>query len=103
VLVVDDDDTSRYLLSTLLSSRTCQLSEALNGEQGLQMARELKPDLIVLDLAMPDKSGFEVLRLLKHDSSTAHIPVVICTSYEAFQKSGLQAAMKVENQPVVAQ
>jgi twitching motility two-component system response regulator PilH len=46
------------------------------------MARELEADLIVLDLAMPDKSGFEVLRLLKHDSSTAHIPVVICTSRE---------------------
>ena len=136
VLVVDDDDTSRYLLSTLLSSGTCQLSEAVNGEQGLQMARESKPDLIVLDLTMPDKSGFEILRLLKGDSSTAEIPVVICTSrelnsddrlkldsaisiipkscmasrdvaltlfYEAFQKSGLQAAIKVENQPVVTQ
>jgi len=80
ILLVDDDATSRYLLSSLLSHGNCGLSEAENGAQGLSVAGELQPDLIILDLAMPDMSGFEVLDRLKADPSTANIPVVIHTS-----------------------
>jgi CheY-like chemotaxis protein len=80
ILVVDDDRTSRYLLSALLSNSNCRLSEAENAAQGLRMASELRPDLIVLDLAMPDLSGFEVLDRLKSDPATRNIPVVIYTS-----------------------
>jgi signal transduction histidine kinase/DNA-binding response OmpR family regulator len=80
ILVVDDDRTSRYLLSALLSNSNCRLSEAENAAQGLRMASELRPDLIVLDLAMPDLSGFEVLDRLKSEPATRNIPVVIYTS-----------------------
>lgn len=80
VLLVDDDRTSRYLLSALLSNSNCQLSEADNATQGLRLARELRPDVIILDLAMPDLSGFEVLDQLKSDPATKSIPVVIHTS-----------------------
>jgi signal transduction histidine kinase/DNA-binding response OmpR family regulator len=80
VLVVDDDRTSRYLLTALLSNSNCRLSEAENAAQGLRMASELRPDLIILDLAMPDLSGFEVLDRLKSEPETKNIPVVIHTS-----------------------
>jgi len=80
ILTVDDDRTSRYLLGTLLSGSNCRLFEAENATQGLQLAAELRPDLIILDLAMPDLSGFEVLDRLKKDSDTRNIPVVIHTS-----------------------
>jgi signal transduction histidine kinase/CheY-like chemotaxis protein len=80
ILTVDDDRTSRYLLGTLLSGSNCRLFEAENATQGLQLAAELRPDLIILDLAMPDLSGFEVLDRLKKESDTRNIPVVIHTS-----------------------
>jgi len=80
ILLVDDDRTSRYLLRGLLSHMNCRAVEAENGAQGLRMAGELRPDLIILDLAMPDLSGFEVLQRLKHDPVTREIPVVIHTS-----------------------
>ena len=68
------------MLSALLSNSNCQLSEADNATQGLRLARELRPDVIILDLAMPDLSGFEVLDQLKSDPATKSIPVVIHTS-----------------------
>jgi len=80
VLLVDDDRTSRYLLSALLSNSNCRLSEAENATQGLRLACDLRPDLIILDLAMPDMSGFEVLDRLKGNPATSNIPVVIHTS-----------------------
>ena len=80
VLLVDDDPTSRYLLSVLLSNSNCRLTEAENGTQGLRLAGELRPDLIILDLAMPDLSGFDVLDRLKGEPATTNIPVVIHTS-----------------------
>lgn len=80
VLLIDDDNTSRYLLSGLLANNSCQLMEANSGREGLRLAHEAKPDLIVLDLSMPDLSGIEVLDRLKSDTATQSIPVVICTS-----------------------
>lgn len=80
VLLVDDDDTARYLLTSLLANSNCQLHEANNGTLGLRMVRELQPDMIVLDLGMPDISGFEFLEKIRRDAATENIPVVICTS-----------------------
>ena len=135
VLLVDDDRASRYLLNGLLTNSNCQLREATGGIEGLRLARESKPDLIVLDLSMPDLTGFEVIERLKNDPETRNIPVVICTSKllddeesarlssavaviskgsissrelalaqfaGAFEKAGLECAMKIENQPVGA-
>ena len=64
VLVVDDDPTARYLLKVVLSQANCDIAEAGGGLEGLRMARELSPALIVLDLVMDDLSGFEVLESL---------------------------------------
>jgi CheY-like chemotaxis protein len=80
VLVVDDDATSRYLIKVVLSQANYEVAEASGGIEGLRMARELSPALIVLDLVMDDLSGFEVLEQLSADPATRSIPVVIHTS-----------------------
>jgi CheY-like chemotaxis protein len=80
VLVVDDDEASRYLVKTLLADTGSNLLEASSGNEGMRLAKEAQPDMIVLDLSMPDISGFDVLEKLKNDSTTAQIPVIIYTS-----------------------
>jgi signal transduction histidine kinase/CheY-like chemotaxis protein len=80
LLVIDDDEVSRYLVKTILGQGNFKIIEANNGQQGLQKANEEKPDLIVLDLVMPDLSGFDVLHHLKENPQTQAIPVIIHTS-----------------------
>lgn len=97
ILIVDDDEISRYLVKGLLADRGYRLIEARGGQEGLKLARESKPSLIVLDLAMPDLSGFEVLDTLKENSETKDIPVVIYTSQklESQERARLQAAVDI--------
>lgn len=80
VLIIDDDEISRYLLKSVLGQAELRFSEANGGQEGIKRAGELHPDLVILDLAMPDLSGFEVLSKLKENPITANIPVVIHTS-----------------------
>jgi CheY-like chemotaxis protein len=80
LLVIDDDEVARYLLRGLLAQTRFKVVEAENGEEGLRKAAEEKPDVILLDIIMPDILGFEVLRRLKSDAATAAIPVIIYTS-----------------------
>ena len=79
-LVVDDEQTARYVLRHSLTSLGCTVIEALNGEAGLRRAAADLPDVIFLDLRMPDMLGTEVLARLKRDPATAPIPVIIATS-----------------------
>ncbi|HWR16247.1 MAG TPA: ATP-binding protein [Terriglobales bacterium] len=80
LLLVDDDEVSRYSLMAMVGSNTYSFVEAANGREGLQLARDVKPDGIVLDLIMPEMGGMEVLKALKADQSTAKIPVLVSTS-----------------------
>ncbi len=80
VLVIDDDEVARYLVRQLFQPGTTEVIEASNGVEGLRFAREEQPGLIVLDLLMPDLSGFQVLEQLHADARTSHIPVIISTS-----------------------
>jgi CheY-like chemotaxis protein len=80
LLIVDDDEVSRYLLKTMLGHINFRIVEAKAGEEGLQKAEEEKPDAVILDLVMPELSGFEVLRRLKENPETRGIPVFIHTS-----------------------
>jgi signal transduction histidine kinase/ActR/RegA family two-component response regulator len=79
-LVVDDEQTSRYVLRHTLSEIGCTVIEAINGESGLRRASADRPDVIFLDLRMPDMLGTEVLARLKRNPETAGIPVIIATS-----------------------
>ena len=80
VLIIDDQETDRYIIRHHLDDFGCSIIEASGGEQGLQLARELRPSLILLDLNMPGMDGFEVLSLLAEDPATARLPVTVVTS-----------------------
>jgi signal transduction histidine kinase/CheY-like chemotaxis protein len=79
-LVVDDHEASRYLTKAALAELKMHIIEAGSGSEGLRIASDLKPDLIVLDLVMADLSGVDVLSELKADPRTSKIPVIIHTS-----------------------
>jgi signal transduction histidine kinase/ActR/RegA family two-component response regulator len=80
ILLIDDDEIYRYLVRTRLAEARFAVLEAAGGAEGLLQARAQRPDAIVLDLVMPEMSGFEVLARLKQDPLTADIPVVVLTS-----------------------
>jgi CheY-like chemotaxis protein len=80
VLVVDDEEIFRYVLRQHLLAPNHLISEAATGSDALRLARAEPPDVICLDLKMPDLDGFEVLRTLKSDPATREIPVIIVTS-----------------------
>jgi signal transduction histidine kinase/CheY-like chemotaxis protein len=81
VLIIDDAEADRYLLKALLISQgRFAILEASSGEEGIQRAREEKPDVIFLDLIMPDLNGFEVQDRLRSDDATKSIPLILNTS-----------------------
>ena len=77
VLVIDDDVAARELLGRLLATEKFDVRSADSGEEGLRLARDWKPDVITLDVLMPEMDGWAVLRALKADPSIAGIPVII--------------------------
>jgi CheY-like chemotaxis protein len=79
ILVVDDEPDILNLTKTILAKRGYQVIVASDGEEAIQKAEAEAPDLILLDLVMPGKSGLEVCRILKSQSKTKHIPVVMST------------------------
>lgn len=80
LLIIDDEEASRYILRQMVDASIVDIAEAASGTEGFRLAQQLRPDLIVLDLQMPDLDGFEVLRLLQADPATHSIPVVVSTS-----------------------
>jgi signal transduction histidine kinase/CheY-like chemotaxis protein len=97
ILIVDDDEVSRYLLKGALANSGYRVFEAHGGEEGFRLAHEIHPRAIILDLSMPDLSGFQVLDMLKSDSETKHIPVIIHTSQQlgSEERALLQAAVDI--------
>lgn len=80
VLIIDDNEVDRYLLRQHLKNLPLSIAEEASGQAGLARAANLKPDLIFLDLTMPDMTGFEVVEELRRRRETSSTPVVIVTS-----------------------
>ena len=80
ILVVEDDRFLRRACEVSLRQRGFAMLSAADGEEGLRLALAERPDLILLDLLMPKKSGLEVLRALKADDSTRDIPVLVLSN-----------------------
>src|SRR5499426_674656 len=80
LLLIDDDESARYLIKKMLGRSPWKVDEAASGEEGIRMALEARPNLILLDLKMPGLSGFETLSRLKNDPLTSETPVVVVTS-----------------------
>lgn len=82
ILVIDDDRTALELIEVILEAEGYKVIKSLNGTEGLKIASEEHPDLIILDLIMPEMSGYDVAFQLKHQPSTRDIPIIILTSLE---------------------
>ena len=80
VVVVEDDADARLMYCQYLRSKKCRVYAAADGRAGIDQALELRPDLIVLDLAMPRVDGWTVLSHLRESSWTADIPIIVCTA-----------------------
>jgi len=91
ILIVDDDDNHRSMLNSLLQEIGCQTLEASDGKQGLQMVNEHHPDLILLDLAMPNMDGFELMVQLQENPQTSSIPIIV-SSASVFEESPTEFA-----------
>lgn len=82
VLLIDDDKSITDLLSVILEAEGCDVIISHEGKAGLELAKNEQPNLIILDLTMPEMSGFEVAHELKKQQSTMHIPIIIMTGNE---------------------
>ena len=80
ILLVEDEAKNRLLITDILKYHGYEVLEAQDGPKGLNLAKEQKPDLILLDIMMPGMDGLEVCRLLREDAATATIPVVMVTA-----------------------
>ncbi len=81
ILIMEDDDDTQGMVRFLLEYRGYDVLVAKNGKNGLEIARSEKPDLILLDLAMPEMDGLSVAHKLKGDPDTKEIPVIAVTAY----------------------
>lgn len=80
ILLVEDDKFLRELISKKLTSEGFEVKEAVDGEDGLRILKEGKPDLILLDLILPGIDGFEVLSKVKEDAVSSLVPVIILSN-----------------------
>ncbi|MES2638540.1 MAG: ATP-binding protein [Myxococcota bacterium] len=81
LLIVDDNAVNRRVLRSMLAPTGCDLTEAPDGATGIQLARDLRPGVILMDLQMPDMDGLAATRILAADPATATIPVVAITAH----------------------
>ena len=80
ILIVDDSPTEAHVLKGMLEKHGFEIETAENGTEGIERAKELKPDLILMDVVMPGLNGFQATRQLTKDPETKDIPVIIVTT-----------------------
>lgn len=93
ILIVEDDKFLRELISQKITQEGYDVSEAVDGEKGVTSAKEVKPDLVLLDLILPGIDGFEVLSRIKADPETSKIPVIILSNLG--QKDDIDRGLKM--------
>ncbi len=96
ILIVDDSRTQLFALEKMLKAEGVKTYTAENGKQGILMARHVKPDLILMDIVMPEINGFQATRYLTRQKDTGHIPIIMISgSSEQSDKSwGLKLGAK---------
>jgi two-component system cell cycle response regulator DivK len=80
ILIVEDNEKNMKLARDVLQAKGYQTLEAVNGEEGVRLALEHKPDLVLMDIQLPDINGIEAFTRIRADAGTAHIPVVAFTA-----------------------
>jgi two-component system cell cycle response regulator DivK len=81
ILVVEDNPDNRTLILDVLLSLGYEVIEAVDGEQGIQQANREQPDLILMDLSLPQIDGWSATRRIKDNSALAHIPIIALTAH----------------------
>lgn len=94
ICVIDDDPNIREIYCAKLQAEGYVVVSAENGEQGIKMVRECKPDLVLLDIMMPVKNGFDVLEEMQSDQTIASIPVIILSNID--DEKSLKSAGKFD-------
>jgi two-component system, cell cycle response regulator DivK len=79
VLLVDDDPATRVAYAGILRQEGVVVAQAADGQTGFQRAIETLPDLIITDISMPIMDGWELMRRLRADERTRHIPIIVCS------------------------
>ena len=82
ILFIEDESVLQKTFGDILKQEGYEMISALDGEVGLRLAKNKKPDLILLDLILPRIHGFEVLKKLKEDKKTKEIPIIVLTNLE---------------------
>lgn len=93
ILVIEDDKFLRELIAQKLSRDGYEVSEAIDGEEGIKKIQKEKPDLVLLDLILPGIDGFEVLTKMKKDSTISSVPVIILSNLG--QKDDVERGLKL--------
>lgn len=95
ILIVDDNEHLRQILASTLRFSGYEISEAANGTQAIEKAVSAKPNLILLDLELPDMTGVDAAQVISQDPRTAFIPIVGCSAYIGWEWRGkaLRAGM----------
>jgi len=104
ILLIDDDPDFVEATKVVLESRPYEVITAFGGEEGLKKAREEKPDLVLLDVIMPDINGFQVCQQLKKDLQLSQIPVIMITSFsEKYRETsiGMSQGLSLEAEDFV--
>lgn len=96
ILVIEDEQDTASYLTTLLEDNGYDALTAKDGQEGMQIARQQSPDLITLDISMPEKSGLKALRELQEDAATSNIPVIIVTGVSEDLKSFIEKQKHVQ-------
>ncbi|MEW9921817.1 response regulator [Marimonas sp. MJW-29] len=100
VLVVDDDHASRELMRVMLAKEGYDVVTAVNGKEGLDLARRLMPSAITLDVVMPELDGWDFLKEIKSDNETAAIPVIMATITEELDRGFALGASEYMTKPI---
>lgn len=80
ILIIDDSPTEQFLLTQILGEGPFEIFTAESGEEGVVRAKDIQPDLILMDVVMPGISGFQATRKLSRDAATKNIPIIMCTT-----------------------
>jgi len=80
ILIVDDSPTERHVLNDMLTKAGFEVIASDSGEDAIHKSKQLKPDLILMDVVMPGLNGFQATRAISRDPETRSIPIIMCTS-----------------------
>ena len=100
ILLVDDMRSFLDLEATFLSRAECHLLTASTGLEAIRVARAEKPDLVVLDIEMPEMNGIQACRILKSDPSTQRIPIIMLTSMQMEEEARRAGAEHFMRKPI---